>query len=53
MAVAVQGEKLLSAAVTTLLQIVVFFMLGISIPSEVYQLALFLPNSRCALVISP
>ncbi len=33
----------------TLLQIIVFFMLGISIPSELYQLALFLPNSRCAL----
>ena len=43
---AVQGEKLSSAALITLVQILVFFVLGISIPAELYQLTLFLPNSR-------
>ena len=43
-----QGEKLSSAALITLVQIGMYFVLGIGIPAEVYQLALFLPNSRCA-----
>lgn len=41
-----QGEKLSSAALFTLLQIALALTLGFNIPSDLFQLAVFLPNSR-------
>jgi len=43
-----QGEKLSSAALITMVQIGLALMLGFSIPSDLFQLAIFLPNSRHA-----
>ncbi|CAL8462671.1 g2204 [Coccomyxa elongata] len=40
------GEKLSSAALFTLLQIALALTLGFNIPSDLFQLAVFLPNSR-------
>ena len=42
-----QGEKLSSTIVFTFLQLAAGLVLGVHIPADIAQLAVFLPNSRC------